>query len=104
MAVMTLQPYTPSAANVLRSAWMPAPPPESEPAMVSALAGSAKLGPDRGCPESSPDALPRQDAQEPVVAVDRHGVGLVLRQQLLHVVQRVAGVGAELVHDHGGAD
>ena len=29
-------PYTPLAENVLRSAWMPAPPPESEPAMVSA--------------------------------------------------------------------
>jgi hypothetical protein len=30
-------PYTPNAAKVLRSAWIPAPPPESEPAMVSAL-------------------------------------------------------------------
>jgi hypothetical protein len=29
-------PHTPSAANVFRSAWIPAPPPESEPAMVSA--------------------------------------------------------------------
>src|SRR5437764_4988798 len=30
-------PCTPSAAKVLRSAWMPAPPLESEPAMVSAI-------------------------------------------------------------------
>src|SRR5712692_2795661 len=32
--VIALVPHTPSAANVLRSAWMPAPPPESEPAIV----------------------------------------------------------------------
>src|SRR5665213_4374073 len=35
-AVTTEAPKTPSAANVFRSAWMPAPPDESEPAMVSA--------------------------------------------------------------------
>ena len=34
-AVMAEAPKTPRAANVFRSAWMPAPPPESEPAMVS---------------------------------------------------------------------
>jgi hypothetical protein len=36
-AVMTDMPNTRNAENVLRSAWIPAPPPESEPAMVSAL-------------------------------------------------------------------
>ena len=36
IAVMAVMPYTPSALNVLRSAWMPAPPPESDPAIVSA--------------------------------------------------------------------
>jgi hypothetical protein len=36
-AVIALVPYTPSAAKVLRSAWMPAPPPESLPAIVSAV-------------------------------------------------------------------
>src|ERR1700722_19770553 len=36
-AVMTDKPYAPSAENALRSAWMPAPPPESEPAMVRTL-------------------------------------------------------------------
>ena len=36
-AVSTLMPKTRNAENVLRSAWMPAPPPESDPAMVSAL-------------------------------------------------------------------
>src|SRR5438093_747233 len=34
--VRALIPHTPSTANVFRSAWMPAPPPESEPAMVKA--------------------------------------------------------------------
>ena len=36
IAVTTEAPYTPKAAKVLRSAWIPAPPPESEPAIVSA--------------------------------------------------------------------
>src|SRR3989454_11823026 len=36
-AVITLIPNTRNAEKVLRSAWMPAPPPESEPAMVRAL-------------------------------------------------------------------
>src|SRR5262249_37180290 len=38
-AVTTLVPKTWCMANVLRSAWIPAPPPESEPAMVSATGG-----------------------------------------------------------------
>src|SRR6202167_3906982 len=38
-AVTTLVPKTPRAANVFRSAWIPAPPPESEPAMVRATGG-----------------------------------------------------------------
>jgi hypothetical protein len=36
-AAIADSPCTPCAANVFRSAWMPAPPPESEPAMVRAL-------------------------------------------------------------------
>ncbi len=36
-AVITDMPNTRNAENVLRSAWIPAPPPESEPAIVSAL-------------------------------------------------------------------
>jgi len=44
---MTLAPYTPNAEKVLRSAWMPAPPELSEPAMVSAMGvrGAAGAGP-----------------------------------------------------------
>jgi hypothetical protein len=36
-AVMATEPWTPSAEKVLMSASMPAPPPESDPAMVKAL-------------------------------------------------------------------
>ena len=36
-ATMTDVPKTPNCWKVLRSAWMPAPPPESEPAIVSAI-------------------------------------------------------------------
>ena len=42
-AVIADAPYTPIAAKVLRSAWMPAPPPESLPAIVSAR-GAGLLG------------------------------------------------------------
>ena len=38
-AVRAHVPCTRSAAKVFRSAWAPAPPPESEPAMVSAVGG-----------------------------------------------------------------
>ena len=34
---MTLMPNTPSADMVFRSAWMPAPPLQSDPAMVNAV-------------------------------------------------------------------
>ena len=34
-AQMQLMPYAPRAAKVFRSAWMPAPPEESDPAIVS---------------------------------------------------------------------
>ena len=33
IAVIAVVPWTPSAANAFRSAWIPAPPPESEPAI-----------------------------------------------------------------------
>src|SRR5437016_3142783 len=99
MAVMTLAPYTSKAANALRSAWMPAPPPESEPAMVSALAAGGKRA---GVHLADP--LTGQDAQEAAVAIHAHGVGLVLGQQLLDLVQRIAGVGAQPLLGHRRAD
>ncbi len=36
IAVSAVAPCSPCAANVRRSAWIPAPPPESDPATVSA--------------------------------------------------------------------
>ena len=36
IAMIAVVPWTPQRANALRSAWIPAPPPESEPAIVSA--------------------------------------------------------------------
>src|SRR5439155_11491446 len=35
IAVIAVIPCTPAAANAFRSAWIPAPPPESEPAIAS---------------------------------------------------------------------
>ena len=37
-------PCTRQARNVFRSAWIPAPPPESEPAMVNAVGGEVLMG------------------------------------------------------------
>ena len=37
IAVIAAVPCTPQLANAFRSAWIPAPPPESEPAIVSAV-------------------------------------------------------------------
>ena len=41
-AVIAVMPWTPQRANAFRSAWIPAPPPESEPAIES-TAGRAGL-------------------------------------------------------------
>ena len=40
-AVIAERPYTPCAAKVFRSAWIPAPAPESDPAMVRATGGTS---------------------------------------------------------------
>src|SRR5208283_1451852 len=44
MHVTALVPCTPSAANVFKSAWMPAPPPLSEPAIVMATGSFIRRG------------------------------------------------------------
>jgi hypothetical protein len=46
-ATIALVPKQPAAANAFRSAWIPAPPPESEPAIVRHL-GMAKSTPFAG--------------------------------------------------------
>ena len=45
IAVIALVPWTPQLAKAFRSAWIPAPPPESEPAIVSATGVRAPLTP-----------------------------------------------------------
>src|SRR3954463_7485896 len=43
MAVIAVMPWTPQRAKALRSAWMPAPPPESEPA-IAGTRGTGRWG------------------------------------------------------------
>src|ERR1700716_3779160 len=62
-AVIAEVPKTPNRWNVLRSAWIPAPPPESEPAMVSAMRIKRKM---------------RRD-------VSRRALSQARRNQLLHL-------------------
>ena len=61
-AVITDMPKAPCAAKVLRSAWMPAPPPESEPAMVSRRSGGTAPSGAASAPRgrAAPSALPRR--------------------------------------------
>src|SRR5207237_6195688 len=90
-------PHTPSAANVFRSAWIPAPPPESDPAMVSARGTSSPckvipsprlerslltVGPGRGEARTLPD-LPDvgEPGPEPLPQRGRRGVDRVRRQR-----------------------
>jgi hypothetical protein len=46
-AVTATSACTPSNANVRRSAWMPAPPPESDPAIVITRSGVCPAGRER---------------------------------------------------------
>ena len=43
-ATIAEAPCTPQRANAFRSAWIPAPPPESEPAIVSATGVRPSVG------------------------------------------------------------
>ena len=72
-AVITLIPCTPWASIVFRSAWMPAPPPESEPAMVSTRAvGSGHLRASVGLARGSGRSRPADSHR---LAVDQHAAG-----------------------------
>src|SRR5262245_59329276 len=53
---MTVIPCTPNASMVFRSAWIPAPPPESEPAMVSTRGGACP-GPSVGVAARASDTI-----------------------------------------------
>src|SRR5690606_17002424 len=56
-AAIADSPCTRCAAKVLRSAWIPAPPPESEPAMVRALGGRRVMA---GCARERVATVQRQ--------------------------------------------
>ena len=43
-AVIAVIPWTPQRANAFRSAWIPAPPPESEPAIARQVGTRGALG------------------------------------------------------------
>ena len=73
IAVIAVVPCTPAAANALRSAWMPAPPPESEPAMDEARQGCAAASARRQSIGSRPGGeLKRSRACPADVAPARH--------------------------------
>src|SRR5438093_5976077 len=99
MAVRTDIPNTENAENVLRSAWMPAPPPESDPAMVSAFGTAIDLSSIR----AGGDAL-KPARLEPLLAGQR-GLHLLEHVEILlqaaHVVLHFQDRRAEL---RGGAE
>src|SRR5665811_2134823 len=77
-AVMAVTANTPSAPIVLMSAWIPAPAPESDPAMVSATGGWLLI--PRSCRQR--DSMPRHATgggsfrqNEPGVRRSLHHVG-----------------------------
>src|SRR4051812_13571546 len=51
---MAVIPWTPAAANAFRSAWIPAPPPESEPAIASTRGVRAPSVTPRSMPDRRP--------------------------------------------------
>src|SRR4029077_6807582 len=79
-AVMTVAPKTPFAAKDFRSAWIPAPPPESDPAIVSATGG------------------PRRSAHRPLDEASALAISAPYRRhypdQVPRVVDRVADLSA----------
>src|SRR3989442_8377189 len=103
MAVIAEVPNTPSAPNVLRSAWMPAPPPESDPAMVRARfieADYIERAPGEH-PWGSPAAAP--SAPETISRRRPGGSGRPARLRD-HALQGARGRGDVLGRDDGRND
>src|SRR3989304_5166118 len=106
-AVIAVMPYTPSALNVLRSAWIPAPPPESEPAIVSTR-GRGGFTPSR---LPSREVIPPGRRERPLGAVDVHRHQAFPRYDLADLGKRDAEGLAELlararhrIGRHGGEE
>ena len=60
IAVIAVVPWTPANANALRSAWMPAPPPESDPAIERAT-GTRRRGTDARIRRATPAPATRAE-------------------------------------------
>src|SRR5712691_7905539 len=114
-AVIADVPCTPKAAKVLRSAWMPAPPPESEPAIVSAT-GTFKRAPRRAascrphaaraqvdgggdCDTHQPAGVGSMEARDETV-VEEVGRGDQVAEEVVVVDEQQAGRGAGEPRDY----
>src|SRR3990172_4001809 len=87
-------PKTPRAANVFRSAWIPAPPPESEPAIVS-----ARL---IGFPPAQPHLARRPGSQPPAASLLTEGEkSLARRNRVVDSPARIILAEAYLSLDEG---
>ena len=62
IAVIAVIPWTPQRANAFRSAWIPAPPPESEPAIASTAGIRARFGSRRQRSDGAPCGIGRRRA------------------------------------------
>ena len=107
-AAMAVQPCTPKAAKVRRSAWMPAPPPESEPAMVRATGGvmarscelPAPFVRDRRSLTLAGSTMARPMIATPVAPASRHASASLGDDDAAECIDRhgrVTGDGTELV-------
>src|SRR2546428_12280511 len=75
-AVIAVMPNTPRALNVLRSAWMPAPPPESLPAIVNARGLGASVGKVIPAPRLDRSLRPiRRDHRDPQLVDELADIG-----------------------------
>src|SRR5438128_10574137 len=109
-AVTTLVPNTPNWWNVFRSAWSPAPPPESEPAIVRAIFTGAGLLTLRGAGWGRRAGRRAHRALQPVqqgrdlLARPRGASRRIGGDRLLHVGDPVRrhGVGREELLDGAG--
>ena len=92
-AVIAVMPWTPQRAKALRSAWMPAPPPESEPA-IERTAGGVLAHAGRVGRAASPRRSRRPDVAAAEAAADE-AAELEVREVREHLLRGLR-VGGEL--------